>query len=83
MLFIRYSRQPVSVRTSARYVEAMKHVLGYCWEVRLRYAVARQLQFVDMQEDILSDDHTAAFLRDPIPTPLHTRTSSASAAFKH
>jgi len=66
----------MAVRSSTRNVENMKQLLSNCVDVRLRYQTARQFHFVDVVDDILSDDSTATFLRDPAP---HHRV----VAFKH
>ena len=72
---VRLSKQLAAQRASARYLDNMKHLLKHCSDVRLRYNAARQLHFSDVVDDILSDECSAAYLRDP---PLHHK----SVAFK-
>jgi len=55
----------------------MKQLLKHCCDVRLRYQAARQFNFTDVIDEILSgDEYTAAYLRDP---PVRYK----SVTFKH
>jgi len=53
----------------------MKQLLQHCCDVRLRYHAARQFHFTDITDEILADECSSAYLRDP---PLHQK----SVAFK-